>query len=567
MGVLQDVPGTLDGVDQGLPVWYLSARGIDRTQDCFDDPDAFGDKIQISVAGPLIQGPQLIEISLHGGGNRGHRLDLGHMCAAVERMKRTTDRLGDLRLIPRLIDLLDEALERIQVRPGFRLKDLRQHRVQGDCRLPFLAQIGLDGRCGEIFRLRLWLGLASRNIERLVDLPPRGCDFLGVGAQVYQIRGHTLAPRGLRHLERRRGRRCRLVQTRRCRRPRWFASGQGKRPIHQLFDRHPVRLTGLLRDDQRRKDLQRAIDNLENFRARRHAALDDPVQQVLNRPGVLADVGRPNQTTTAFQGVEGAPESAQGLSIFLVSLPAGELLTDHTELLAGLLEEDLNDLRIPLLVSRDRGRLGPGKVFASLHLKREIRLGDRYRFSRELGRPRRLLRLASDCLPGLGAWKLPCRGRPRNDRHRGVGRPRRRRQAKTRGGLAGHIEDRIGVKLALGHCVGIKLDAGHQVGHRILGLGRELAPRSDMAVDVPGKPVHHPGRLAQADDLERPRDRAEPTRDVLNQGQVLRPFQKARDCFLGLGQLTAGFLQRSLDQELKLARGEPTLDVLRTLGR
>ena len=77
-----------------------------------------------------------------------------------------------------------------------------------------------------------------------------------------------------------------------------------------------------------------------------HGAVDDPVEQVLDAPAVLADQLGTDHPAAALQRVIGTPDGPQCFQLAVIERPAREIAVDRLDGLACLLDEQFEDLRI-----------------------------------------------------------------------------------------------------------------------------------------------------------------------------------------------------------------------------
>ena len=108
----------------------------------------------------------------------------------------------------------------------------------------------------------------------------------------------------------------------------------------------PLRLTLHQVREQRRG----LVQQIGNFGGCLERSVDDPVEHVLNRPGELADRHGPDHSAAALQRVKRASQSGQCIAVVAVVEPPGQGLADGRHLISRLFNEDIQDLRIDLVL-------------------------------------------------------------------------------------------------------------------------------------------------------------------------------------------------------------------------
>ena len=149
--------------------------------------------------------------------------------------------------------------------------------------------------------------------------------------------------------------------------------------------------------EQGRQQAQGAVDDLDQRGVGGQRALDAAVEQVLDRPAHLADLGRADHAAAALEGVEGATDVGAQLGVVGRAGEAGIAAREQLAHFLGLLQEDLADLRI----LAGRGGLGLRRAgggdlaFGLAQQLAQLGLGGRF------GLVRAVLRLEAQLLDGL----------------------------------------------------------------------------------------------------------------------------------------------------------------------
>ena len=102
-----------------------------------------------------------------------------------------------------------------------------------------------------------------------------------------------------------------------------------------------------------------------------NAAVNDPVEHVLHRPGQLGEYARLDHPATALEGVKRAPHFSARLVIFLIGLPLRGEFGQGLQNFTSFFDENLYQFRIKFIVlslRRCARRHGRGR-----HIRRYIR--------------------------------------------------------------------------------------------------------------------------------------------------------------------------------------------------
>ena len=136
-------------------------------------------------------------------------------------------------------------------------------------------------------------------------------------------------------------------------------------------DVHLRRTAGFQLLEQRRQRGNGAGDHRENFRAARDGAVDQLIEQPLAGPGVLADAIGAHHAAAALERVEGAAQARERVAIGVVLFPRREAATDIGDLLARLLDEGFEQIRIEPLGSAAEHlrRLRAGRMHQRQHMR------------------------------------------------------------------------------------------------------------------------------------------------------------------------------------------------------
>ena len=97
---------------------------------------------------------------------------------------------------------------------------------------------------------------------------------------------------------------------------------------------------------QLRQHLQHVVEQLLNGGARRYAAFNDPIEQVLNRPRQLTQYQGPHHTSAAFEGVKATPQLSQCGAVFRVFDPLRQGVVQDDQYLVCLFKKDVQQLFI-----------------------------------------------------------------------------------------------------------------------------------------------------------------------------------------------------------------------------
>ncbi|MND69791.1 hypothetical protein D3C80_612850 [compost metagenome] len=199
-------------------------------------------------------GLELLGQLLQGRRHFGDRQDAGHVGAALEGVQGALQFVGD-RLWQLAIAGGEEVRQRLEMRFGFGAEDLQQLRIEQ----LIVVAVGVVGHGGS---------------------HRRQCRFGHGGARQRLPVGQRV------------GRRRQLVDI--------VALALG--------------LAGILLD-QRRQEVDHLADQLQQRRVGLDAAIDDPVEHVLDRPGQLANHQGTDHAATALEGVEGPAYFGERLAV------------------------------------------------------------------------------------------------------------------------------------------------------------------------------------------------------------------------------------------------------------
>ena len=105
--------------------------------------------------------------------------------------------------------------------------------------------------------------------------------------------------------------------------------------------------------------------------------VEQPVQQILDGPGELAELARADHAAAALQRVERAAQRDEHVLLERVLFPGRELPRDLRELLARFLDEELHELRIrsSRAAARRRARRQRRRAARRRRVRRRLRLG------------------------------------------------------------------------------------------------------------------------------------------------------------------------------------------------
>ncbi len=126
--------------------------------------------------------------------------------------------------------------------------------------------------------------------------------------------------------------------------------GQGEGLVNKALHVHLGRTLLLQTVDQLRQDIEGASKQIKDLLVRGERPLNNPVEQILNRPGKFPNGVSPHQAPASLQGMEGAAESDQGILLVLILQPAGQIFRDDLQLFMGLFEEDLENFGTDLVM-------------------------------------------------------------------------------------------------------------------------------------------------------------------------------------------------------------------------
>src|SRR6185312_2907496 len=110
--------------------------------------------------------------------------------------------------------------------------------------------------------------------------------------------------------------------------------------------------------DELRESCHRLAQYLDDCRRSAEGVVENPVQQVLDGPREFTQLARTDHAPAALQGVERAPYGDQRVPLEWILVPGREEAFDLDELLVGLLDEELQQLRIGSLEHTRRRRAG-----------------------------------------------------------------------------------------------------------------------------------------------------------------------------------------------------------------
>ena len=99
------------------------------------------------------------------------------------------------------------------------------------------------------------------------------------------------------------------------------------------------------------KDLRRAGQRV----------VENAIQQVLDRPGELAELARADHAAAALQGVERAAHGDERLALHRILIPRREVALDLGQLFVRFLDEELDQLRIGAFRQRAHDRRPRGR--------------------------------------------------------------------------------------------------------------------------------------------------------------------------------------------------------------
>jgi hypothetical protein len=138
---------------------------------------------------------------------------------------------------------------------------------------------------------------------------------------------------------------------------RFAAVGVGEGARHQRFDRRRAATPRFQLFHQRRQHGNGAAQQGHHSGRARQSLVDDPIQQILDRPAKLCDRAGAHHAATAFQGVETAPHQGEGFQIHGILVPLREAVLDRSDFFLGFLDEELDELRVHRfgLGQRDQG--------------------------------------------------------------------------------------------------------------------------------------------------------------------------------------------------------------------
>src|SRR5690554_4961053 len=134
-----------------------------------------------------------------------------------------------------------------------------------------------------------------------------------------------------------------------------FCSGHGcgarKLPVGQCVGSgfqsggfYRGRFTVLKIADQGGNGVGDILQQLSDVVIHEHAAVDDTVQQVLDRPGQFANNGSADHSSTALEGMECAANFCQSTAIIVLAQQHGQIFANGVEHFASFFNEYLKDL-------------------------------------------------------------------------------------------------------------------------------------------------------------------------------------------------------------------------------
>ncbi len=301
----------------------------------------------------------------------------------------------------------------------------------------------------------------------------------------------------------------------------------------------------------------RLPDQRDHGRAGIAAAIENPVEHVLDLPAELAQRTCADEPPAALQGVEDAADRAHLLGVVGRVAPALQQIAKVRDLLVELLQEHLADVVVDVgaVLEPAHGRTAAGGLF-------------RCRGRRRSGRHGGLRRRCGSTFPGHAsgfgprlhgrggrlAARLDGRGRSfgflrrvgkvhaqrgrravaigKADRRVALGhRDRHRPVAQRLQALAGDVEDAVAVRPLLAQGLQVVLDAGQRVGHgvQLAAVGHAPAPQQlqlDVAADA--QQVFR-GRI-QVEDAQGTADLVEQARDLGELGVVPAGLDEGHEC-------------------------------------
>jgi hypothetical protein len=115
---------------------------------------------------------------------------------------------------------------------------------------------------------------------------------------------------------------------------------------------HTRLATGLQVLDQLGQSADRLAQHVKNRRRSGQRVVEQPIQQIFDGPGKLAEITRADHASTALQGVERAADRHQRIALERILVPGREEFLDLRELFVRFFDEELHELRIGVLGQR-----------------------------------------------------------------------------------------------------------------------------------------------------------------------------------------------------------------------
>ena len=115
---------------------------------------------------------------------------------------------------------------------------------------------------------------------------------------------------------------------------------------HQRLDRRGVVAARFELFHQLRQGGDRAAQQRHHSGRARQCLVDDPIQEVLDRPAEFGDRPRANHAPAALQCMKTAADHGEGIQIHRILIPLREALLNRRDFLLGFLDEELQELRI-----------------------------------------------------------------------------------------------------------------------------------------------------------------------------------------------------------------------------
>ena len=156
-----------------------------------------------------------------------------------------------------------------------------------------------------------------------------------------------------------------------------FSVRQGVGPGFQGGGVQPGRATVLEVGNQSRHGVGDILQQAGHVFGHEDAAVDNPVQHVLYRPGQLADHPGSDHAAAALEGVERAADFSQGAAVVMLAQQHGQVFTNGIEDFTRFFNKDLQDLVVNQVVGlclsrglfNGRGLLGQGDPRFRLQLR------------------------------------------------------------------------------------------------------------------------------------------------------------------------------------------------------